>query len=294
MKTFVIFSLLAIIVSNAAVSWAAPEAIPAPNVKEFNLLTHALMSFEQREGVAAGTSDEPMVDVRKYDSSIFTSQREDMLPYTGEMVLVRDSVAKKLAAVNARLNSAGYGLKVVYGYRHPEIQTKYFESRKAQLKKEWDEQGKEYSENELNRRADVFAAYPPLAGHTTGGCVDIRLVRLDDGKELDCTPAPSDPTAANGTGDGTPEDKSLTAAEAEEVMRTFSSNITPQQLANRLFMHDAMLAEGFAPFYGEWWHFMYGDREWAAFVGEKAALYAPVIMTPAETERIADGRRAEE
>jgi D-alanyl-D-alanine dipeptidase len=37
-----------------------------------------------------------------------------------------------------------------------------------------------------------------------------------------------------------------------------------------------MVAAGFAPFYGEWWHFSYGDREWAAVYGEPAALYGPL------------------
>ncbi|MDR1081831.1 MAG: hypothetical protein LBQ79_12940 [Deltaproteobacteria bacterium] len=282
MKQGAVFVMLAVFLSGAAVSWAAPEAIPEPTVRQFNILIHAVMSFEQRGGIAAGTSGEPLVDVRKYDSSILASQREDMIPYTGETVLVRDSVAKKLAAVNAGLRPAGYGLKVVYGYRHPEIQTKYFEGRKAQLRREWDESGREYAEDDLNRTADVFAAYPPLAGHTTGGCVDIRIVRLDDGTELDCTPAAGDQAATAERDDGTPAVPGMTAADEEEVMRTFSNRITPRQLANRLFMHDAMLAEGFAPFYGEWWHFMYGDREWAAFDGEKAALYAPVTLDPAD------------
>ncbi|MDR3125675.1 MAG: hypothetical protein LBU20_01195 [Candidatus Nomurabacteria bacterium] len=26
-----------------------------------------------------------------------------------------------------------------------------------------------------------------------------------------------------------------------------------------------MMSQGFAPYDGEWWHFSYGDREWAAW-----------------------------
>ena len=92
--------------------------------------------------------------------------------------------------------------------------------------------------------------------------MDVRLV-TSDGKEVDCVP----PT------DG------ISVVEAKEIMKTFSENISPQQLANRMFLHDVMLTEGFVPFYGEWWHFMYGDREWAAFTGENSALYAPVVIT---------------
>jgi D-alanyl-D-alanine dipeptidase len=262
-------TLLAVLLSTHAAFGAAPKSIPEPTVKEYNLLLRSIMSFEQRESVDVGTSNEPMVSAKKYDSRILTTQREDMLPYMGELVVVRDSVAKKLAAVNARLYPQGYVLKVVYGYRHPEIQTKYFERRKAQIKKEWDELGKKYTDDALNRATDVFSAYPPIAGHPTGGCVDVRFVRLDDGKELDCTPATQE----------------MTSAEEEDVMKTFSKHISPQQLANRMFMHETMLAEGFAPFYGEWWHFMYGEREWAAFIGEKAAMYAPVAITATDIKK---------
>ncbi len=270
MKLQVLFiALLAVLFSGTAAFGAEPKPIPVPTVKQCNLLIHAIMSFEQRESVAVGTSTEPMVDARKYDESILTTQRDDMLPYMGQLVVVRDSVAKKLAEINAALRPQGYGLKVVYGYRHPEIQSKYFERRKAQIKKEWDEQGKEYTEDALNRNADVFSAYPPIAGHPTGGCVDVRLVTLADGKEMDFTPDTS----------------KMSAADEEEAMKTFSKVITPQQLANRMFLHDTMLAAGFAPFYGEWWHFMYGDREWAAFSGEKAALYAPMNITAADIKK---------
>lgn len=36
-----------------------------------------------------------------------------------------------------------------------------------------------------------------------------------------------------------------------------------QQKENRFLLQDLMLLVGFAPYYGEWWHFSYGDREWA-------------------------------
>jgi D-alanyl-D-alanine dipeptidase len=261
------FVLWMLLVSGTMAFSAEPVLIPALTVKERNLLLRSIMSFEQREAVAAGTSNEALVDANKYAPRILTTQRKDMLPYMGERVVVRDTVAKKLAAVNARLAQQGYGLKVVYGYRHPEVQKQYFERGKTQIKKEWDDQSKTYAEDELNRAADVFAAYPPIAGHPTGGCVDVRLVTLN-GKDVDCTP----PT------------EGMSAANEKEVMKTFSKIISPQQLANRMFLYDAMLAEGFAPFYGEWWHFMYGDREWAAFMGEKTALYAPVVITSADVK----------
>jgi D-alanyl-D-alanine dipeptidase len=43
-----------------------------------------------------------------------------------------------------------------------------------------------------------------------------------------------------------------------------------------------MFAAGFVPFWGEWWHFSYGDREGAAFTGRKAALYDAVSLSANE------------
>jgi hypothetical protein len=38
-----------------------------------------------------------------------------------------------------------------------------------------------------------------------------------------------------------------------------------------------MVACGFAPSYRKWWHFSYGDREWAAFYNTPSgSLYGPV------------------
>jgi D-alanyl-D-alanine dipeptidase len=245
-----------------------PVDIPSYTTEEKNLLSHAIMTFEQREAVAVGTSVERMVDARKYDSRIITEQREDMIPYVGDIMPVRDTVARMLSNVNKKLTPQGYTLKLVYGYRHPEIQELYFNGVKEWLRGEWEAAGREFTVNELDRAADLFAAYPPIAGHPTGGCVDIRIARLSDGTELDFSPST----------------EGMTSEEEEEIMGTFSKNITEPQLANRMLLHDAMLDEGFAPYYGEWWHFMYGDREWAAFTGRSAALYGPLELTSDDIE----------
>ena len=60
-------------------------------------------------------------------------------------------------------------------------------------------------------------------------------------------------------------------------LSTYSSVVSLEQTNRRLLLHDLMIAEGFAPFYGEWWHFAYGDREWATFYHLSEALYSPVF-----------------
>jgi D-alanyl-D-alanine dipeptidase len=101
-----------------------------------------------------------------------------------------------------------------------------------------------------------FVAVPSVAGHPTGGAVDATIVDAQ-GKELDM-----------GTKIGDFSDP--------EKIKTFSKKISKKQLKNRLLLHEVMVKEGFAPFYGEWWHFSYGDREWACFYGKKRSIYSPI------------------
>ena len=60
-----------------------------------------------------------------------------------------------------------------------------------------------------------------------------------------------------------------------ELIPTYSPMATPEQAKWRHLLHDLMIEEGFAPFYGEWWHFSYGDKEWAVFYQQPAAIYSP-------------------
>ncbi|QQR69366.1 MAG: hypothetical protein IPI58_01405 [Alphaproteobacteria bacterium] len=40
-----------------------------------------------------------------------------------------------------------------------------------------------------------------------------------------------------------------------------------------------MTSVGFAPFDGEWWHFSYGDREWAKYYGRSHAIYSQIAFS---------------
>jgi D-alanyl-D-alanine dipeptidase len=46
-----------------------------------------------------------------------------------------------------------------------------------------------------------------------------------------------------------------------------------------MLLRSVMLQAGFAPFDGEWWHFSYGDREWAYYYKKKYALYSQVSLS---------------
>jgi D-alanyl-D-alanine dipeptidase len=201
----------------------------------------------------------------------------DMLPYTGTTIYVRESVFAKLVNINRYLLEK-YGIKLVvtYGYRHPEIQQKYFneilpkmrkkflgELIEARLRYNTFSYGGPHSysalpkimltDEELYAYVHNYIAVPNVAGHPTGGAVDVCLSQ--DGKLVDM---------------------GCVIADFESEIKTFSKKITDLQLANRLILRQAMMNENFAPFNGEWWHFSYGDKEWAFWYHHKESFYGQI------------------
>lgn len=217
-----------------------------------NLELKKILSYDDVVKYPAGESQEALVDATKYDSSIITKYlKEDMLEITGDVIYIRDELAKKLALVNKALASKGCRLKVVYGYRHPEVQERYFERRKNEVKG----QLPSYSNEEIDRYTHNFVAVPDVAGHPAAAAIDLTVVD-SNGKDLDMGSMIAD------------------YSDPSKII-TFSDDISESQATNRLILHNAMVEQDFAPFYGEWWHFSYGDREWAAFYNKKA-LYGAV------------------
>lgn len=43
-----------------------------------------------------------------------------------------------------------------------------------------------------------------------------------------------------------------------------------------MLLRDCMLTAGFAPYDGEWWHFSYGERDWAHYYKKPNAIYGQV------------------
>lgn len=112
------------------------------------------------------------------------------------------------------------------------------------------------SNEELDSLTHNFIAAPSVAGHPTGGAVDVTIVD-SFGNELDM---------------GT----KIADFKNPEKIKTFAKGLSKEQKKNRLLLHNILVREGFAPFYGEWWHFSYGDREWACFYKKKKTLYSPI------------------
>lgn len=173
-----------------------------------------------------------LVNVRSVDRTIRTDIRYAtannftgaVLPgYERPLALLRPQAARALARVHQSLRSRGLGLKVFDAYRPV---------RATLGMVEW-------AERTGNQWVLEQGYVARQSGHNVGRTVDLTLVRLRDGGELEM---------------GTAYDTFSEAAH--------TANATGQVAANRRILVDAMAAEGFQNYDKEWWHFSIpGPRE---------------------------------
>lgn len=218
--------------------------------------TNIIPTSKNLEGVKILDTGETLVNIsKKLKYCIVKYEKADMIPYAGSDIWVRDTVADMLDLASRKLVSKfpDYRLKIVYGYRHPEVQKHYFEKRKGEISQNSD---RGISTEELTELTHTMVAIPELAGHPTGGAVDITISTIS-GTDIDMGTKIADYSVPS-------------------KIKTFDNTLSEEQKYNRKLLHDLMVEEGFAPYYGEWWHFSYGDREWAWFYQKLEALYDQV------------------
>ncbi|MBV8060029.1 MAG: D-alanyl-D-alanine carboxypeptidase family protein [Alphaproteobacteria bacterium] len=192
-------------------------------------------------------NSDPMRDVA--DFSLSADLAASALPSsTGSVLVLRQSVCERLLRAQEilQVDKPGYKLVLTYAYRSMEIQCASFEKMKRELGLG------DRTDPEAMERTHHFIAVPEVAGHPTGGAVDLMIVDAD-GNALDF-----------GTG--------MHALEQDSYF--FSPFISDAATNNRKLLRRVMQAADFAPYDGEWWHYSYGDREWAAYYGEPLAFYS--------------------
>lgn len=213
-------------------------------------MKHKIATIAELRAVGCKENGERLVNLDEADSNLRTHYRRTDSGVRS--VLVRESVYQKLCNVQKKL-PPNMHLLIEEGYRSFAYQEEYF-------LKELLGQAKAHPSLEFNallEQTHQFVALPSVAGHPTGGAIDLTLAY--DDKEVDM-------------------DGAIADFRHPDLLPTHSPHATPEQKKWRITLHDLMVAEGFAPFYGEWWHFSYGDREWAAFYEHPAALYSPQFI----------------
>ena len=161
--------------------------------------------------------------------------------------LVRKTVAKKLDLINKKLSRINpkYEIVLLEGYRSPEKQKLMFIAEYERLKSIYK------NEVELLEAVHKLVAEPSGAGHPTGGAVDVAI--LESGKQFDFGGEYLDFDSPN-----TPY--------------FTKRKLSAQQRFNRKLLREVMICEDFIPFNNEWWHFSFGDIEWAYYKSKLGKL----------------------
>lgn len=218
--------------------------------KIYGLIEEKMLTYSDLAEIPVIGIDEPLVPIIESKNLSVNQIDPNMLAITGEDIYVRQSVAKSLGRASLKLADYDNNLKlnVVYGYRSPAIQRTLFEKYKKQL-------SSSYEGKILVEATHRLIAEPSIAGHPTGGAVDIQITSSDKPLEF-------------GTG----------IWQFCEDSYTYSPYISKEAWLNRGLLRRLMITEGFAPFDGEWWHYSYGDREWAYQYNEQNALYDQIDL----------------
>ena len=175
-------------------------------------------------------------------------------PLSDNKILVRESVARLLTSADIILRSYGYSLKVLCGYRSLEEQKNRFNELYKKIKIS----NPQISEEDLLEEVHKFIAVPTVAGHPTGGATDVTLIDNKTGLTIDMGSAYCDFDDIN--------------------VYAKSPYISEQVKKNRKLLRMTMLSVGFAPFDGEWWHYSFGDKEWAVYRNQEKYFYDQIEL----------------
>ena len=175
-----------------------------------------------------------ILEIRYFSTYNFVGDRID--GYEEPIALLTKEAAAALKAASDDFIAKGYFLKIYDAYR-PQKAVSHF-VRWAQDTE--DIRMKAYFYPDLTK--DVLFPQGYIAehsGHSRGSTVDLTLVDMQTGKELDM----------GGVFDF-----------FGEISHPDYKDITDAQYANRMLLREGMLSHGFKPLAEEWWHFTLEDE----------------------------------
>ena len=174
--------------------------------------------------------------------------------------LARKEVVEMLYKA-ADLLPDGYKFVIWDAWRPFALQKELFISYSAKIIKEFHLEDKTKEEQEMEIGKFIANPIPDRElppAHTTGGAVDLTIMG-PDGKELEF-----------GTDFDAFTDKTRAAYyETVDVESDPDARIIRD---NRRFLYNVMIEAGFGNLPSEWWHYEYGDKNWAYIQG-KPAVY---------------------
>jgi len=212
-----------------------------------------LADLEDLEGGLPRVCDngEALVSLRSEPALLQDESRSEIASRSERFCYLRKGVLERLSEASLRLPE-GFAFLVKEGYRPPERQRLSYDD----VYRSYASIHPALSPAELKRLVSQYVAPIEVAGHPTGGAVDLSLAR--DGRELFLgTRFNDEPEETDGR---TWFSASGIGAEAREYRDLLASCLEPA---------------GFVNYPPEWWHWSFGDRYWAALLGREA-IYGPV------------------
>lgn len=180
---------------------------------------------------------EPLVNLMEHDKIIIDKSTIE------QPVLLRKNVALKIYKIANKLPDGTF-LKVYNTYRSRITIYNTWKAVVDEISKENPTMGRA----EVLKLANFKVSNPKsLGGHETGGAIDVALCDAD-GKEFDYGTKYHEKSPAN---------------------KTKSRHILKEHKENRRYLLKVMKSQGFVNNPYEWWHFSYGDTNWAAYKGKR-------------------------
>ncbi len=173
-------------------------------------------------------------EIRYYSSFNFIGTRVD--GYEEPVALATRPAAEALKAVSDELKAKGYRLKIYDTYRPQRAVNHFIRWAEAVA----DTLMKPYFYPELDKSVLFDQGYIcARSGHSRGSTIDLTLFDMGTGQEVDM----------GGRFDY-----------FGQLSHPDYEGVTPEQMANRLLLREAMIRHGFNPLAEEWWHFTLKDE----------------------------------
>lgn len=221
------------------------------------LFQTAIIGKAELDKIPVIENGEPLLNLADFLPDLVPRMSKRRIEFAGtEIFLARETVAHMLSQA-AKLLAPNYRLVLYDAHRPIEYQRGRYEQVHADIRS----RNPQASEDKINELT-FQVVFPPdedpqkSPPHATGGAIDLTIIKTD-GTEIDM-----------GSRYGIYDDD----VENQRHM-TNSKNISSIQRQNRIVLIQAMVESGFCNYPGEWWHFMYGDREFAAYEGLSHAIY---------------------
>lgn len=215
-----------------------------------------LIAAPEVQRISVRECGERLTDMRQlgWVEVIQTAETPAKQPY---YALIRQTVAEKLAQAR-RLLPEGLRLRLLEGYRSPEVQQREFDAQLARIRERAPELSLEQAFTEAIRlispvnNLDGSINIPP---HGTGAAVDVDIIDAQ-GAALDFGMEIKDLWTVN-----------------PMLCETQCLEIPAKARENRELLFRIMTETGFVNYFTEWWHFSFGDKYWAFQTGSEYAIY---------------------